>query len=106
MKELEINTFGKSKSAHDIVDILNSGITNDSNRLVSRILSSYFLGVKDILKTDNHIEVLLTMWLKKYSHRIDNSSLNIDIKTRLHNIVVTRFRSELKRSKSNERVNK
>jgi len=99
MKVLEKGTFGKSKCAHDLVDILNSKTGKISTRLVSRILVDYFSGVKDIMKTEEITETLLKMWLEKFKDRIDNANMDIDIKNRVANLIVAKYRSELKKIK-------
>lgn len=69
-------------------------------RLVARIMQYYFTGVKDILKTEHFTETLLKMWVKKHTDRTNDSSLDIDVKTRVNNIIVAKYRVELKKLKA------
>lgn len=100
MKEtLDMGTYGNTKCAHDLVDILNNLQENKSNRLVGRIMNDYFSGVVDIMKTENYTETLLKMWVEKYRKRTNESNLDIGIKTRINNLIVARYRSEMKKVK-------
>jgi len=90
MKVLDKGTYGNSQCAHDLVDILNENGNIKSIRLVARIMQDYFTGVKDILKTEHFTETLLKMWVKKHTDRTNDSSLDIDIKTRVNNIIVAK----------------
>ncbi len=100
MKVLEVGTYGKSRCAHDLVDILNNGTGTKNNRLVARILNDYFSGVIDIMKTEQITETVLKMWLQRYKDRTNDSALPTDIKTRVNNLIVARYRTSLNKVKS------
>lgn len=100
MNNLDKGTYGNSQCAHDLVDILNKSGNTKSLRTVARIMQDYFTGVRDILKTEHFTETLLKMWVKKHTERTNNASLDIDVKTRVNNIIVAKYREELKKLKS------
>lgn len=98
--KLDKGTFGKTKAAHDLVDILND--LNDSRitRRTSTILQKYHKAVLDILNTKSITLELLKMWHDKFKLSLVHANLPKDVKTRVANVATVRYRKEIKNIKN------
>ncbi len=99
MKTIEKGTFGNSKAAHDLAMFLNKENDLKYNRTVSRILTNYFIGMIDIRNTNNITTELFRTWRDRYIDATINAELPIDIETRVRNLIVARYKGELKENK-------
>lgn len=102
MKPIEKGTYGSSVAAIDLTDILNKTDSSVYNKRVSRILTDYFVGMIDIRNTKNVKEELFKMWRDRYTQRTIDANLPIDISDRVRNLIVGRYRAELKKYKKSE----
>ena len=90
--ELDKGTFGNSKAAIDLIKILNDNYNEAVNRKVSKILSSYFDGVKDLRNLKTHKFKISSMWRDQYIKKTKEFNFDYSIESRIRNLIIAKFR--------------
>ena len=90
--EVDKNTFGNSKCAIDLADILtklnNKGIT----RKTGNMLQSFNNGLNDLQNLKHYQRTFMEIWLTRYKNFLSEGNFPKDVETRILNLMVGRNR--------------
>jgi hypothetical protein len=105
---INVNTYGKSKAAIILAKLVDDNRKkndcHNKNRVVSKIWNDYTKGFSEIENSNMSQELtitLLTMWTEKYTNLCKTSKSNMEIKIRtfLENVISTKMKDYLRRTK-------
>lgn len=104
---IDKNTYGSSKVSEDLANILFQYNNSKYIEIVGKCLQSFFIGIKELMKTDKMTEYFLRQWKQSRVDYINNrEDIPLDIRTRACNIICTRYKIAVKEVKKREKEKK
>jgi hypothetical protein len=91
-------TFGNSKAAIELANILSQKNCKKTTQKVSKFLHSYNLGIREIKKIkDNYwCRRLLTLWREDRSNCLKEMQIDSEIKRFTFGVVTTKYRKAIR----------
>jgi hypothetical protein len=96
-KEVHPNTYGESKCAEDLSNIVNNYNDKHIAKETGRLLMNFNNRIEDLVHTKRYTETWIKEFYKTYLDYVNSMELPNDIKSRICNLCHTKFNQVLKK---------